>query len=141
MARTYTITQLAEEFGITPRAIRFYEDRALLSPRREGQNRIYSPRDRVRLGFILRGKRLGFRLDEIREMLDLYDLGDGQAEQLRVTLERTRERLQTLRRQRQDIDQAIGELEEAARTLETMLASKRDTPSPEAPARTRAGGA
>jgi len=124
MTRTWTISQLSDEFGVTPRTIRFYEDRGLISPRREGQNRVYSPRDRVRLGFILRGKRLGFSLDEIREMLDLYDLGDGQVEQLRVTLDRSRARLDTLRRQRADIEEAMGELEDACRTLEDMLAAK-----------------
>jgi DNA-binding transcriptional MerR regulator len=139
MSRTFTITELAEEFEITPRAIRFYEDRGLLSPRREGQNRIYAPRDRVRLGLILRGKRLGFRLDEIGEMLDLYDLGDGQVEQLRVTLERSRGRLATLRRQREDIDQAIAELEEACGALETMLETKIADAAPKG--RKRAGQA
>jgi DNA-binding transcriptional MerR regulator len=139
MSRTFTITELAEEFGITPRAIRFYEDRGLLSPTREGQNRVYAPRDRVRLGLILRGKRLGFRLDEIGEMLDLYDLGDGQVEQLRVTLERSRGRLATLRRQREDIDQAIAELEEACGTLETMLETKMASAAPSG--RKRAGRA
>ena len=124
MTRTWTISQLSDEFGVTPRTIRFYEDRGLISPRREGQNRVYSPRDRVRLGFILRGKRLGFSLDEIREMLDLYDLGNGQVEQLRVTLDRSRARLDTLRRQRADIEEAMGELEDACRTLEDMLAAK-----------------
>lgn len=136
MTRTFTITQLSEAFGITPRAIRFYEDRGLLTPRREGQNRIYTARDRVRLGLILRGKRLGFRLDEIGEMLDLYDLGDGQVEQLRVTLERSRQRLETLRRQREDIDQAMAELDEACHTLEHMLATK--VAEVEPPARKRA---
>ena len=136
MTRTFTITQLSEAFEITPRAIRFYEDRGLLTPRREGQNRIYTARDRVRLGLILRGKRLGFRLDEIGEMLDLYDLGDGQVEQLRVTLARSRQRLETLRRQREDIDQAMAELDEACHTLENMLAAKAAEVEP--PARKRA---
>ena len=136
MTRTFTITQLSEAFEITPRAIRFYEDRGLLTPRREGQNRIYTARDRVRLGLILRGKRLGFRLDEIGEMLDLYDLGDGQVEQLRVTLARSRQRLETLRRQREDIDQAMAELDEACHTLENMLATKAAEVEP--PARKRA---
>jgi DNA-binding transcriptional MerR regulator len=107
MADTFTITDLAGEFNVTPRAIRFYEDKKLLRPVRQGLNRVYSRRDRARLMLILRGKRLGFSLSEIREMLDLYDLGDGQVEQLRMTLKRSRERLTVLESQRRDINEAI----------------------------------
>jgi len=110
MADTFTITDLATEFNVTARAIRFYEDKKLLRPTRQGLNRIYSRRDRARLMLILRGKRLGFALSEIREMLDLYDLGDGQVEQLRTTLKRSRERLAVLEDQRRDINEAIREL-------------------------------
>jgi DNA-binding transcriptional MerR regulator len=120
----YSITELAEEFAITPRAIRFYEDRGLLAPRRVGLNRIYGRRDRARLALILRGKRLGFSLSDIREMLDLYDLGDGQIEQMRVTLRKSRDRLAALERQRKDLDEAIGELREACRYLEGALRQK-----------------
>ena len=77
MSDTFTITDLAGEFKITPRTIRFYEDKHLLQPSRQGLSRVYSRRDRARLQLILRGKRLGFSLAEIKEMLDLYDLGDG----------------------------------------------------------------
>jgi DNA-binding transcriptional MerR regulator len=125
-ADTFTITDLAEEFGITTRAIRFYEDKDLLRPRRNGLNRIYTRRDRGRLILILRGKRLGFSLADIKEMLDLYDLGDGQREQMKVTLEKSRARLDVLRQQRRDIDDAIGELEAACGTMESQLAGEAD---------------
>lgn len=125
MAETYTIAQLSQEFGITPRAIRFYEDKNLLSPTRQGMNRIYSRRDRARLALILRGKRLGFRLDDIKEMLDLYDHGDGQIEQMQFTLERSRERIAELERQRQDVDDAIRELKDIVKMIERELAARR----------------
>ena len=118
---TYTITELAEAFAITPRTIRFYEDKDLLQPRRNGLNRIYSRRDRARLKLILRGKRLGFSLADIKEMLDLYDLGDGQIEQIKVTLRKSRDRLAALQAQRRDIEEAIGELQEVCRHLESQL--------------------
>lgn len=124
MRETYTITELAEEFRITPRTIRFYEDKKLLQPKRNGMNRIYCRRDRGRLKLILRGKRLGFRLDEIREMLDLYDHGDGQVEQLRLTLQKSHQRIEVLRRQRRDIDQALKELKEGCQTIEKVLEDK-----------------
>jgi DNA-binding transcriptional MerR regulator len=124
VTETYTITELAGEFQITPRTIRFYEDKELLCPRRNGMNRVYSRRDRGRLKLILRGKRLGFSLDDIKEMLDLYDLGDGQVEQLRTTLRKSRERIGVLKSQRRDIDQATKELEESCQAIERMLAGK-----------------
>ncbi len=122
--RTFSIRDLAEEFGITTRAIRFYEDKGLLSPARQGQTRIYAPRDRARLSLILRGKRVGFSLDEIREMLDLYDLQDGQISQLQVALKKFRERIVILQRQKRDIDDAIRELEDNCETVENMLREK-----------------
>ena len=121
---TFTITELAEAFGITPRTIRFYEDKDLLHPRRQGLNRVYSRRDRARLQLILRGKRLGFSLADIKEMLDLYDLGDGQVGQLRYTLRKSRERVAALERQRRDIEEALAELNEGCRAIETMLRAK-----------------
>ncbi|MFA5121874.1 MerR family DNA-binding transcriptional regulator [Zavarzinia sp.] len=120
-SKTYSITQLSEEFSVTPRAIRFYEDRGLLRPKREGQTRIYSQRDWVRLLLILRGKRVGFSLAELREILDLYDLGDGQTEQIRRTLATARNKLVSLERQRQDIDQTILELSNSCTFLEGLL--------------------
>ena len=89
--REYTIGDLAREFNVTTRAIRFYEDEGLLSPRREGQSRVYSARDRVHLKMILRGKRLGFSLRETREILSLYDAPNGEISQLRYFLEKIRE--------------------------------------------------
>ena len=120
-SKTYSITQLSEEFSVTPRAIRFYEDRGLLHPRREGQTRIYSQRDWVRLLLILRGKRVGFSLAELREILDLYDLGDQQTEQIRRTLLMAQNKMVSLERQRQDIDQTMSELTVACTYFEKLL--------------------
>jgi DNA-binding transcriptional MerR regulator len=122
--RTYTISELAEEFGITPRAIRFYEDEELIKPSRHGQSRIYSSRDRVRLALILRGKRVGFSLTEIKEMLDLYDINDGQATQLAYSVKKFSERISALERQRADIEQALEELRAGRARLEVILAEK-----------------
>ena len=111
MSAVHTITELASEFGITTRTIRHYEDEGLLSPRREGQNRLFSPRDRVRLKLALRGKRLGFSLSEIRELFDLYDLARDEKGQLEQFLTKLEKRRALLVQQREDIEVMLNEIE------------------------------
>lgn len=113
----FTIGQLCEEFGVTARALRFYEDEQLIAPERNGTQRLYSERDRARLAWILRGKRVGFSLNEIGELLDLYDLGDARQTQRSATLDKCRERIEALTRQKADIDETIEELEGFVRLL------------------------
>lgn len=120
--RTYTISELAREFKVTPRALRFYEDKGLLTPRREGLNRVYGARDRARLHLILRGKRVGFPLTEIKEILDLYDLGDGQRAQMQTALAKFKVRLGLLEAQREDLEGAIKSLTDGMAWLEARLA-------------------
>jgi DNA-binding transcriptional MerR regulator len=123
--RTFTIRHLCLEFKCTPRALRFYEDRGLLSPARQGLNRVYSYRDRARLQLILRGKRVGLSLAEIREILQLYGKEDGGAAQNAKALRKFRERIVAFEQQREDIDHAIAELREACARLESQLARVR----------------
>lgn len=130
--RTYSIRQLCREFDVTARALRFYEDKELLFPTRRGQTRVFSARDRARLQLILRGKRIGFSLVEIRELLDLYDRKDGNAVQMAETLKRFRAQLETLRRQRHDIDEAIDTVEKGCAWLEQKVAEHRPDLLPQA---------
>ena len=114
----FSIAELCEEFSVTARALRFYEDEGLIGPQRLGTQRIYSHRDRARLAWILRGKRVGFSLSAIREMIDLYDLGDGRRHQRAVALQNCRDRVASLTAQRQDIDAAVAELTNFIAVLE-----------------------
>jgi DNA-binding transcriptional MerR regulator len=123
MQSTFSIGELAREFGVTHRTLRFYEDKGLISPRRQGMNRLYSRRDRARLKLVILGKKVGFPLAEIKEMLTLYDLKDGQAPQLQAALARFGEQVGFLRRQKQDIEQAIDEL---TRTMDIVSGMLRD---------------
>ena len=130
--RTFTIRQLCVEFKVTPRALRFYEDKGLLSPAREGLNRVYNHRDRARLILILRGKRVGLSLSEIREILDLYKIDDGGATQMAKSLKKFRERIVAFEAQRADVDHAIDLLREACTAFEARLAQVRPDLLPQA---------
>jgi DNA-binding transcriptional MerR regulator len=121
---SFRIRDLSREFGVTARTLRFYEECELLAPRREGQDRIYSRRDRARLKLVLLGKKVGFSLEEIRAMLDLYDLGDGQATQLKVAAKRFQDQIERLKNQRRDIDTAVAELERASEIVAQRLAER-----------------
>ncbi len=132
MKESFSIGDLAKEFGVTLRTLRFYEDKNLINPRRQGLSRIYGRRDRARLKLILLGKKVGFSLDAIREMLDLYDLKDGGAAQLRLALARFGEHAEVLRRQKKDIEKAIEEL---TRTMTIVSGLLRDRESHDAGAR------
>jgi DNA-binding transcriptional MerR regulator len=108
--KTYAIGDLAREFGVTLRALRFYEDRGLLSPRRIGSSRLYDTRDRERLILILKGKRLGFTLTEIRALLENEERGEGSAAKLQLSQEQIDEQIAHLERQKAEIETAIAEL-------------------------------
>jgi len=118
---SFTISDLSDEFGVTARALRFYEDEGLIAPDRKGLSRIYTKRDRARLAWIVRAKNVGFSLSEIRELIDLYDLGDGRQTQMQVTLEKCQEKVATLKNQRRDIDSSIKELTSFIKTVETVM--------------------
>ena len=122
-ATAYSISDLAQEFNLTTRAIRFYEDEGLLQPGRSGRRRVYSARDRVRLKLILRGKRLGFSLSEVRDIIEMYDLDAGETGQLRYFLDQIQERREALEQQRSDIDLTLRELDEIESQCQGRLAS------------------
>lgn len=106
----YGIGDLCREFEVTPRTLRFYEDKGLLAPARDGQRRLYSARDRARIRLILQGRRFGFALDEMRELLDLYDIGDRGRTQAHRIIDHAEQRLAEMEAQRAELDTAIGEL-------------------------------
>jgi len=120
----FTIRDLIKEFGVSARTLRFYEEKGLLDPARRGEQRLYSRRDRARLAYVLAGKTVGFSLEEVREMLDLYDLGDGQVTQLKVALAKFGERIERLERQKADIDRIIAELIRVSDAMTATLAAR-----------------
>lgn len=122
-----TIREMCDAFDVTPRTLRFYESKELLFPIRDGQKRLFTRRDRGRLKLILRGKRFGFSLEDIRQVLDLYNLGDRERTQMTRALELARERLAEMRRQRDDLDAMIAELSEQIIEGEKALAEKNQT--------------
>jgi DNA-binding transcriptional MerR regulator len=120
-----TIREMCDAFEVTPRTLRFYEQKELLFPLREGQKRLYARRDRARLKLILRGKRFGFSLEEIRQLLDLYDAGDHQLTQLTRTYEIAKARLADMERERAELDRTIADLRDQMRWGAEMIASLR----------------
>ena len=121
MPETYTISQLAAEFEVTTRTIRFYEDQGLISPKRDGSARVFSSRDRVRLKLALRGKRLGFSLAEIRELFELYDVSRDERKQLEEFLARLERRRARLEQQREDIAVMLNEIDFFATQCRRLL--------------------
>jgi DNA-binding transcriptional MerR regulator len=119
---TMTIREMCDAYDVTPRTLRFYESKELLFPIREGQKRLFTKRDRARLKLILRGKRFGFSLEEIRQLLDLYDMGDQQATQLQRTYEVAQHRLKDMEEQRDELNEAIDDLREQLKWGEQFLA-------------------
>ncbi|MBI3146931.1 MAG: MerR family DNA-binding transcriptional regulator [Betaproteobacteria bacterium] len=125
--QTYSISDLAREFSLTTRTIRFYEDQGLLAPTRVGRHRVYGNRERVRIRLILRGKRLGFSLAEIREFLDLYEATEGERRQLEKFLAGLAERRRNLAQQREDIDAVLHEIDNLEHQCRSLLAGQATT--------------
>ena len=117
----FSISDLAREFDVTPRAIRFYEDQGLLAPRRDGQRRIYTPRDRTRLKLTLRGKRLGLTLSEIRELIDMYEPGRDERPQLARFLAVLEDHKASLQQQQADIDAQLSEIQAFEKKVRKQL--------------------
>ncbi|SHK06762.1 transcriptional regulator, MerR family [Shimia gijangensis] len=120
---TLTIREMCDAYDVTPRTLRFYEAKELLFPIREGQKRLFTKRDRARLKLILRGKRFGFSLEEIRQLLDLYDMDDHQATQFKRTYEVAQARLQDMIEQRDELNEAIDDLKEQLKWGERIITS------------------
>lgn len=123
-SRTYTIGELASEFDVTARAIRFYEDVGLLTPARAGRNRVYTHRDRTRLKLTLRGKRLGLTLSEIKQLVDLYEAGTDQAPQLRAFLDVLAAHRRALEQQREDIEITLAEIAQHEERCRKLLGAR-----------------
>jgi DNA-binding transcriptional MerR regulator len=121
MRRTYTITELSSEFGVTLRTIRFYEEQGMLSPDRQGRSRVYAARDRVRLKLILRGKRLGLSLSEIAEIIDLYEVARDESSQALTLLNKLSTRKKQLIQQREDIEQVMHDIEQLEQYCHSVL--------------------
>ncbi len=127
-SKTYSISDLAKEFDVTTRAIRFYEDKGMLAPERKGQTRIYSPADRTKLKLILRGKRLGLTLDESNDLIEMYDPSGNNRDQLQTLLNTIRERQVYLRQQMRDLEVMMVDLQESEqRCLDAMQESLHKT--------------
>ncbi|MFO7551512.1 MAG: MerR family DNA-binding transcriptional regulator [Haliea sp.] len=122
--RTYSISELAEEFGVTTRTIRFYEEKGLIHPRREGQKRLYTPADRVRIKLILRGKRIGMSLQESVEVIDMYDPEHNNRDQLHSLIRTVQDKRARLLRQQQDIEDMLAGLDEVQALCERGLGGK-----------------
>ncbi len=124
--QTYTISELAHEFGITTRTIRFYEEKGLVHPLREGQKRLYTPADRVRIKLILRGKRIGMTLQDSVELIDMYEPQRNNTRQLHSLISSVKERRTTLLQQRKDIDDMLAGLDEVQELCEQALGKRRN---------------
>lgn len=122
--KIYSVTQLAKDLGVTPRTIRFYEDQGLISPQRAGNTRVYTHRDRARMILILRGKRLGFSIKDIKEFLDLYVVDTTQVEQVQLLVTKVRGRIAQLEDQLQAVEASLSELRDIERLSLEMLAAK-----------------
>ncbi len=118
---TYSISELAKAFDVTPRAIRFYEDQGLLTPTRKGRQRVYSERDRIRLKLILRGKRIGFSLAEVKTVFDLYDSAPGEVGQLNYLIDMIEDRREMLEQQRRDIDVVLHDMKDVEKRARAQL--------------------
>jgi DNA-binding transcriptional MerR regulator len=123
----FSVTELANELGITPRAIRFYETKGLIKPQRAGTTRVYTYRDKARMQLILRGKRLGFTLADIREYLELYDIDPSQSKQLKLLLEVVERRIFELEQQREDLETTLVELHEMRQECITTIEARSKT--------------